>query len=208
MPVTVVVADDHSMVRQGLRRTLEETPDIEVVGEASTGAQAVDVVARTSPDMVLLDVRMPDMDGIEATGEITSRFPGVNVVMLTGSDDRRLVLAAVRAGARGYILKTREAETLAGTLRLVAEGNLVIDPEVAAAVGEELAGGAPAHGLTDREMEILKLVADGLTNREIGARLYVSADTVKTHLEHVFQKLGASDRTAAVAQALRRGLIE
>jgi DNA-binding NarL/FixJ family response regulator len=212
MSVRVVVADDHSLVRQGLRRSLLDTGDIEVVAEAATGQEVLAEIERHRPDVALLDVRMPEMDGIEAAGHIARRFPDVSVVMLTGHAERRHVVDAVRAGAKGYVLKTRNAEDLARTLRLVAGGNLVIDPDLVVALADELVeakrSGAPAETLTGREMEILQLLADGLTNKEIGARLFISPDTVKTHLEHIFQKLGTTDRTAAVAEAMRRRLIE
>jgi DNA-binding NarL/FixJ family response regulator len=211
VPVRVVVADDHSLVRQGLCRSLEDVPDIEVVAEAGTGDEVLAAVERHKPDVALLDIRMPGMDGIEAAGRITRGFPDTSVVMLTAHADRHHVVEAVRAGARGYVLKTRDAEELVTIVRRVAAGGLAIDPELVAALAEEITeSGRPGggDGLTGRELEILRLLADGMTNRQIGARLFISPDTVKTHLEHVFQKLGIADRTSAVAEAIRRGLIE
>jgi DNA-binding NarL/FixJ family response regulator len=210
--IRVVIADDHSLVRQGLRRYLELAGDIEIVAEASTGAEVIAEVEQHSPDIALLDIRMPDMDGLEAAKTIGGRFPDVGVIMLTAYDDRQLVVDAVRAGARGYVLKARDAEHLTQTVRLVAAGNLVIDPNLVVVLADELSNAKErdrkAETLTGREMEILQLLAFGHTNRDIAGKLYISPDTVKTHLEHIYQKLGATDRTAAVAEAMRRRLID
>jgi DNA-binding NarL/FixJ family response regulator len=210
--IRVVIADDHSLVRQGLRRYLEMAGDIEIVGEAATGTEVIAEVERVQPDIVLLDVRMPDMNGLEAAAAISSRFPDIGIVMLTAYDDRQLVVDAVKAGARGYVLKAREAEHLTQTVRLVAAGNLVIDPNLVVVLADELSSARErdrrAETLTGREIEIIQLLAFGHTNRDIAGKLYISPDTVKTHLEHIYQKLGATDRTAAVAEAMRRRLIE
>jgi DNA-binding NarL/FixJ family response regulator len=210
--ISLVLADDHRLVRQGLRRYLESTVGFTVLGEASTGTEMVDMAAELEPDIALLDIRMPEMDGIEAARRIRSKVPQAGVVILTAYDDRHFVVEAVRAGARGYVLKTRDAEHLLQTIRLVAQGNMVIDPEPVAALAEELAEASrrdsSAQTLSVREQEILQLLAFGYTNRDIAGRLFISPDTVKTHLEHIFQKLGANDRTSAVAEALRRRLIE
>jgi two-component system, NarL family, response regulator LiaR len=210
--IKVVIADDHSLVRQGLRRYLELAGDIEIVGEASTGAEVIAEVERQSPDIALLDIRMPDMDGLEAAATIGGKYPDVGVIMLTAYDDRQLVVDAVRAGARGYVLKARDAEHLTQTVRLVAAGNLVIDPNLVVVLADELSTAKQhdrkAETLTGRELEILQLLAMGHTNRDIAGQLFISPDTVKTHLEHIYQKLGATDRTAAVAEAMRRRLIE
>ncbi len=212
MPIKVVLGDDHTLVRQGLHRAIDQTDDIEVVGEASSGTELLRVVKETEPDIAILDIRMPEMDGIEAARHITGDRPEIGIVMLTAYDDRQFVVDAVRAGAKGYVLKTREAEHLLRTVRLVAEGNMVIDPDLVVAVADELSaaqkGERGTETLTERELEILQLLAFGYTNKEIAGRIFVSPDTVKTHLEHVYQKLGASDRTAAVAEAMRRRLIE
>jgi DNA-binding NarL/FixJ family response regulator len=210
--IRVVIADDHSLVRQGLRRYLEMADGIEVVGEASNGGEAVDLVEREKPDIALMDIRMPEMDGLEAALTISERYPEVGIVMLTAYDDRHFVVEAVRSGARGYVLKARDAEHLTQTVRLVAEGNMVIDPQLVVVLADELNvakhRNRSAESLTEREVEILQLLAFGHTNRDIAEKLFISPDTVKTHLEHIYQKLGASDRTAAVAEALRRRLIE
>jgi NarL family two-component system response regulator LiaR len=210
--IRVVIADDHSLVRQGLRRYLEMADGIEVVGEASTGGEAVDLVERERPDIALMDIRMPEMDGLEAARTISARYPEIGIVMLTAYDDRHFVVEAVRAGARGYVLKARDAEHLTQTVRLVAGGNMVIDPQLVVVLADELNVAKHrernAQSLTEREVEILQLLAFGHTNRDIGEKLFISPDTVKTHLEHIYQKLGATDRTAAVAEALRRRLID
>jgi DNA-binding NarL/FixJ family response regulator len=210
--IRVAIADDHSLVRQGLRRYLDLAEDIEVVGEASDGTEAISLVDTQRPDIVLLDIRMPEMDGLEAARRIRDRFPEVGVIMLTAYDDRQFVVEAVRSGARGYVLKARDADHLIQTVRLVAGGNMVIDPQLVVALAEELSQAKErdrrAETLTAREVEVLQLLAFGHTNRDIAEKLFISPDTVKTHLEHIFEKLGASDRTAAVAEALRRRLIE
>ncbi|HUG88087.1 MAG TPA: response regulator transcription factor [Actinomycetota bacterium] len=212
MPVTVVIADDHQLVRQGLRRYLETAEDIRVVGEASGGHEAVKIVAELKPDVVVLDVRMDDLDGIEATKQIRENSPETGVVILTGHEEKRVVLEAVRAGARGYVLKARDAEHLVSTVRLVASGNMVIDPDAVGAVADQLDGDSDRlrtlGDLTKRELEVLRFLAMGHTNRQIAERLFISPDTVKTHLEHIYQKLGTPDRTAAVAEAMRRQIIE
>jgi DNA-binding NarL/FixJ family response regulator len=210
--ITVVLGDDHTLVRQGLRRYMESEDGVEILGEAGTGAEMLQLVGTTQPDIAVLDIRMPEMDGIEAARSIKEQHPGTEVVMLTAYDDRHFVVEAVRAGARGYVLKSRDAEHLVQAIRLVAAGHTVIDPELVVALAEELNTAKErdhaAETLTQRELEVLQLLAFGYTNRDIGKRLFISPDTVKTHLEHIYQKLGANDRTAAVAEAMRRQLIE
>lgn len=212
MPIKLLMADDHRLVRQALRRYMDVTPDIEVVAEASTGDEVLQILREggPAPDVVLMDIRMSGMDGLEAAAAIRDLYPDIRVVMLTALDDRRLVVEAVRAGVRGYVLKARDANELLQTIRLVAQGALVIDPELAPALTAELSGprDRDIHPLTARETEILQLLAYGHTNRTVAEALYIAPDTVKTHIEHVFDKLGTRDRTAAVAEALRRGLIE
>jgi DNA-binding NarL/FixJ family response regulator len=210
--IRVVLGDDHTLVREGLRRSMETADGVEVIGEASNGADMVRLAKEARPDVVVLDIRMPEMDGIEAARRITTELDSVRVIMLTAYDDRHFVVEAVRAGARGYVLKSKDAEHLLEAVRLVHEGHMVIDPELVVALADELSVAktrdAGAETLTEREVEVLQLLAFGYTNRDIAKRLYISPDTVKTHLEHIYQKLGASDRTAAVAEAFRRRLIE
>ena len=214
MSIKVIIADDHSLVRQGLRRYLEMAGDIDVIGEAANGFEVLKLMENGAgqPDIALLDIRMPEMDGLEAARRIRQQHPSVGVIMLTAYDDRQFVVEAVRAGARGYVLKARDAEHLIQTVRLVAGGNMVIDPQLVVALAEELSTAKErdrkAETLTAREVEVLQLLAFGHTNKDIAEQLFISPDTVKTHLEHIFEKLGTSDRTAAVAEALRRRLIE
>jgi DNA-binding NarL/FixJ family response regulator len=212
VPIKVLLGDDHTLVREGLRRYIESTDGIEVLGEASTGAEMVTLAKETEPDIIVLDIRMPEMDGIEAARLISEQVPGIRVVMLTAYDDRHFVVEAVRAGAKGYVLKSKDAEHLLQAVRLVHDGHMVIDPELVVALADELAVAKDrdvgAETLTEREVEVLQLLAFGYTNRDIAGRLFISPDTVKTHLEHIYQKLGANDRTAAVAEAMRRRLIE
>ena len=212
MVIRVAIADDHSLVRQGLRRYLETAEGIEVVGEAADGVELLALLEDAPAEIALVDIRMPEMDGLEAARQIRERFPAVGVIMLSAYDDRQFVVEAVRSGARGYVLKARDAEHLIQTVRLVATGNMVIDPDLVVALAEELSDAKErdrrADTLTAREVEVLQLLAFGHTNRAIAEKLFISPDTVKTHLEHIFEKLGASDRTAAVAEALRRRLIE
>lgn len=214
MTIKVIIADDHLLVRQGIRRYLETAEDIEVVGEASDGRAVLRLVnnGQGDADIVLLDIRMPEMDGLEAARNIKESHPSMGIIMLTAYDERQFVVEAVRAGARGYVLKARDAEHLIQTVRLVAAGNMVIDPQLVLALADELSPkkgrDRRAESLTAREIEVLQLLAFGNTNRDIAGQLFISTDTVKTHLEHIFEKLGASDRTAAVAEALRRRLIE
>jgi DNA-binding NarL/FixJ family response regulator len=207
----VAVADDQALVRSGFV-VLLRSAGIEVVGDAANGIEAVELVRLERPDVVLMDIRMPEMDGLEAARKIKQRHPKVGVIMLTAYDDRQFVVEAVRSGARGYVLKARDAEHLIQTVRLVAGGNMVIDPQLVVALADELSQAKErdrkAETLTAREVEVLQLLAFGHTNKDIADQLFISPDTVKTHLEHIFEKLGASDRTAAVAEALRRHLIE
>src|SRR5947208_15420125 len=185
---------------------------IDVVGEAANGKELLELVETETPDIALIDIRMPEMDGLEAARELRDKHPDVGFIMLTACDDRQLVVEAVRSGARGYVLKARDAEHLIRTVRLVAGGNMVIDPQLVVALAEELSTAKErdrkAETLTAREIEVLQLLAFGHTNRDIAERLYISPDTVKTHLEHIFDKLRTSDRTAAVAEAHRRRLVD
>src|SRR6266849_5407522 len=188
MTIKVIIADDHSLVRQGLRRYLEMAGDIDVVGEAANGIEVLRIMENGSgnPDIVLLDIRMPEMDGLEAARKIRQLYPAVGVIMLTAYDDRQFVVEAVRAGARGYVLKAMDAEHLIQTVRLVAEANVVIDPQLVAALADELSlakqRDRKAETLTTREVEVLQLLTFGNTNRDIAGQLFISPDTVKSHL--------------------------
>jgi len=212
--IKLLIADDHGLVRQSLRQYLEMEKDIEVVAEASRGDEVLDLLASDSirPDVVVLDTRMPEKDGLETARQIRDQHSEVGVVMLSAYDDPQFVTEALRAGARAYVLKNKDVGYLIDTVRLVAEGRIVIDPELAPAIAEGLSTGKGGHRksdtLTAREMEVLQLLAFGHTNKDIAERLSISPETVKAHLEHIFEKLEVSDRAAAVATAFRRGLIE
>ncbi|SDE89614.1 two component transcriptional regulator, LuxR family [Blastococcus fimeti] len=215
MTVRVVLADDQEMVRAGLRMLIDFQPDLEVVGEAADGLAAVEVVRRTVPDVVLMDVRMPRCDGIEATRRIRAACPGVAVVVLTTFDEDASLAEAIRAGVSGFLLKVAPPEQLLHAVRTVAEGNGLLDPAVtlrvirasAAAPAPDSRATAALASLTDRETEVLRLVAEGLSNAEIAARLYLGEATVKTYLSRMLTKLDLRDRVQAVAFAFRSGLV-
>lgn len=201
----VVVVDDHPVVRAGLVGLLAGEDDVEVVGEAADGAQALDVVADVSPDVVLMDLRMPVMDGATATGRLLAAHPGVRVVVLTTYESDADILRAVEAGATGYLLKDTPREDLVEGVRAAARGETVLAPSVARRLVAQVRGGE--QRLTARELEVLAAVARGGSNAQIGAELFISEATVKTHLLRVFAKLGVDDRTRAVTVALERGLL-
>jgi DNA-binding NarL/FixJ family response regulator len=221
-PLRIIVADDQASVREGLVLLLDALPDIDVVASAADGQQALDLVARHEPDAVLLDLHMPVLDGIEATRRLAAEYPKVAVVVLTTYVDDTSVLEALRAGARSYLTKDADRTDIARALHAAAGGLNVFDPRVhatlMAAVRQPVpntpAGGVaepePApplpDGLTQREAEILALIAQGLTNPEIAARLYLSGHTVKTHINRIFAKTGSRDRAAAIGYAHRHNL--
>ncbi|MEU5463867.1 response regulator [Streptomyces althioticus] len=212
-PVRVVVADDERMVRTALRAILSAEPDIEVVGEAATGAEAVAVVRELGPDVVLMDVRMPETDGIRATERILAG-PGEppRIVVVTTFENDAYVYDALRAGAAGFLLKRAEADALVGAVRLVARSDTLLFPEAVRALAAEHARARPAPPawvgrLTGREREVLRHMAGGLTNAEIAGRLGVGAATVKTHVASVLAKTGARDRTQAVVAAYEAGFL-
>lgn len=205
MTVRIVVVDDHPVVRAGIVGLLGVEDDLEVVGEAGDGAEALDVVAATSPHVVLMDLRMPRMDGVSATGRIGAEHPDVRVVVLTTYETDGDILRAVEAGATGYLLKDTPREDLVAAVRAAARGETVLAPSVARRLVAQMRGGG--ERLTARELEVLGGVARGLSNAEIGAELFIAEATVKTHLLRVFTKLDVTDRTRAVTVALERGLI-
>jgi DNA-binding NarL/FixJ family response regulator len=204
-PVRVLLADDHPVVREGLRGMLAAEPDIEVTGEAASGPEAVALARALSPDVILMDLRMPGGDGVDAIRQLA----GIAVVVLTTYDSDADILRAVEAGAAGYLLKDTPRAVLADSVRAAARGETVLAPAVAGRLlGRLRAGQAPRpERLSARETEVLALAARGLTNAEIGRSLYVSEATVKTHLLRAFAKLGVSGRTAAVARAIETGAL-
>jgi DNA-binding NarL/FixJ family response regulator len=204
--IRILIVDDHPVVRDGLRIMLESQPDFQVLGEAADGAAALKLVEAQQPDLILMDLRMPVMDGVAATRLIKSRQPGIQVLVLTTYDSDADILPAIEAGATGYLLKDAAREDLYHAIRAAARGETVLAPLVASRLVGRIR--LPVdEKLSSRELEVLGLVANGLSNFEIADRLHLSQATVKSHLIHIFGKLGVSDRTAAVTAALQRGLI-
>ncbi|NUW45306.1 response regulator [Nonomuraea rhodomycinica] len=201
----LLLVDDHPIVRDGLRAALDAEPDLEVVAEASDGAEAVRLAAELAPDLVLLDLRMPGMDGVTAIRELRALGPAApRVLVLTTFDTD--VLAALEAGAAGYLLKDAPARELVRAVRAAVRGETVLAPALVGRLAEQVR--KPARGaLSPRELEVLRLVAGGATNQQAAARLFISQASVKTHLVHVYAKLDVHDRAAAVAEAYRRGLL-
>ncbi|PZS26782.1 MAG: DNA-binding response regulator [Pseudonocardiales bacterium] len=202
----MLIVDDHPVVREGLRGMLATDPALDVVGEASSGDSAVAMVAELAPDVVLMDLRMPGMDGVSATGRITRRHPAVRVIVLTTYDSDDDILRAVEAGAAGYLLKDTPRAELAAAVLAAARGETVLAPPVAARLVSRIRT-PPAGSLTPREVQVLTEVARGRTNADVGRALYIGESTVKTHLLRIFGKLGVDDRTAAVTVAIERGIL-
>jgi DNA-binding NarL/FixJ family response regulator len=218
-PLRIIIADDQTSVREGLVLLLGGLPDIEVVAAAGDGEQALGLVAEHRPDAILLDLHMPVLDGIETSRRLTAEHPQVAIVVLTTYLDDASVLEALRAGARSYLTKDADRKDIAHALRAASDGLAVFDPRVHAALLSAAARPAPAgaaaaepasadlpDGLTQREAEILALIAQGLTNPEIASRLFLSGHTVKTHINRIFAKTGSRDRAAAIGYAHRHGL--
>ena len=203
--IRVLVADDHPIVRGGIVGLLASADDIEVVGEAVDGPTAVAEALRLAPDIVLMDLRMPGFDGDEATARILAERPGIRVVVLTTYESDASILTAIEAGASGYLLKAAPQEEILEGVRSVARGEVALAPGIAALLVKRVA--TPAITLSPRETEVLALVAQGNSNPEIAARLHLSEATVKTHLLHVFEKLGVRDRTRAVTKAMELGVL-
>ncbi len=206
-PVRVLVVDDHPLVRKGTSDMILASPEIQVVGEAVDGFDAVVLARRLAPDVILMDVAMPDLTGIEAARRILRDLPDTRIVMLTVHDDPEYVMESIRAGAAGYLLKSVEEPELIEAVLTAAAGGSVIDEKLAAVVTDHL-GDTSVRNLSPRQTEVLELVAAGLHNREIGERLGLSARTVEVHLRNAFDRLGVSSRTEAVIEAMRRGWLE
>ena len=211
-PVRLLLADDHRMLRESLRRAMEDN-GFDVVGEAPDGAEAVRLAEELRPDVILMDVTMPVLDGVEATRQVRDRVPGTQVVILTMHADKEVLVDAIRAGAAGYLVKDCSTEEVVETVRKAAAGETALSAELAASmlgevrdlVQREEAGAEPI--ISKREEEVLQLIADGLSTTEVAAKLYISVKTVKNHLASIYQKLDTRDRTQAVLQAVRMGIV-
>jgi DNA-binding NarL/FixJ family response regulator len=216
-PIRVLIVDDHALFRRGLEMVLEQEPDIEVVGEASDGAEALTKAVDATPDIVLLDVRMPKRGGIDACTAIKDAVPSTKIIMLTISDEEADLYDAIKAGAMGYLLKEISIEEVASAIRAVHGGQSLISPSMASKLLSEFASmikrgderqQVPAPRLTDREMEVLRLVAKGLNNRDIAKELFISENTVKNHIRNILEKLQLHSRMEAVVYAVREKLLE
>ena len=211
--ITVLIVDDHQMVRQGVRAFLEKQPDISVVGEAVSGAEALRLAAELAPDVTLMDLVMPEMDGVETTRRLKQVSPRSQVIILTSYHDDEHIFPAIRAGALSYVLKDVSSGELVEIVRKAARGEAVMHPHVAARVMEELRGGPRAQtpfssDLSERELETLRLIAEGLNNAEIAERLVISEHTVKRHVSNILSKLHLVDRTQAAVYAWREGVVD
>jgi DNA-binding NarL/FixJ family response regulator len=211
--IRLLVVDDHPIVRAGLVAMLGRREGFQVVGEAADGLEAITQAQSLQPNVVLMDMQMPRCNGVEAIRQIKATAPQVQVIVLTTYDDDELIWSGIQAGAKGYLLKDAPLDDLVRAIQTVAAGHSLLQPAVAAKLMERISGGGaprtpePTEALTEREREILTLMARGAANKEIGTALYISDNTVKTHISHIFQKLDVSDRTEAVTKALRLGLI-
>jgi len=211
--IRVLIADDHEMVRQGIRTLLEER-GIEVVGEAANGKEAVEKVSDLEPDVILIDISLPIMDGIEATRQIKKRQPAIKVLALTMHDNEEYLFQILRAGGSGYVIKKAAVNELIFAIEAVFDGKCYLSPSLSKGLVEEYLQrvkddeASADHRLTDREREILKLIAEGYTNQQIAELLYLSIKTIQTHRAHLMEKLGLHDRTEIVKYAFRKGLIE
>jgi DNA-binding NarL/FixJ family response regulator len=203
--ITALIVDDHEVVREGLRLSLSRAPHIRIIGEAGDGASAIELALRRKPDVVIMDVRMPGMDGLEATRSLTDQAPDAKVLIFTAYSERSLLSRAFDSGANGYILKEAPHQTLVRAIEKVAAGEGYVDP---ALMPDFLAGKDQTDMLTAREREILKLLADGMSNADVAEKLFISQETVKSHVRHILTKLEADTRTHAVAIALREAIID
>ena len=210
-PIKILIADDHPVVREGLSAMLRKEQDIQVVGEAENGAEAIDKARELRPDIILMDLRMPEVDGVEAMRQIGAVNPDIKFIVLTTYDNDEYIFKGIEAGARAYLLKDAPREDLFKAIRAVQKGESLIQPAIAGKVLERFAELSRqvqgVEALSEREVEVLKLVAKGAANKEIAAELAITESTVKTHIQTIFQKLGVSDRTEAVTEAIKKGII-
>ena len=204
--IRLLISDDHPVVRAGLRGMLSGEPDFEVVGEATNGKEAVALTGELNPDVVLMDLRMPEMDGVTAISHIKAEHPEMQILVLTTYESDADILRAIETGATGYLLKDAPREELFEAIRVVAQGKSPLAPTVANRLVKRMRD-PEEETLSAREIEVLELVASGTSNKEIAKSLWVSETTVKSHMLHIFDKLGVTDRTAAVTEALKRGII-
>ena len=221
-PARLVIVDDHELVRDGLKAMLGVRPSLDIVGEASNGREAIELCQRLRPDLVLMDVRMPTMDGLAATRTIKQHFPTISVLILTVHENEDYMLEAIRVGASGYALKDSSADALMTAIRKVLEGEESLNRDLATRLLKQLAGESRERKatasdpkqqralelLTAREIEVLNLLAQGNANRKIAEKLFISTGTAKNHVEHIFAKLSVSDRTQAVVRAFELGIVE
>jgi DNA-binding NarL/FixJ family response regulator len=211
MSIKVMIVDDHNLVREGLRAVFDQGDEVDVIGEAGSGEEAIEMVDKLKPDVILMDISMPGMNGIQATKVIRDSHPDAKIVILTMLDQEGYVYEAIKAGATGYMLKSTSSDELVNAIQTVYEGKALLHPDATAQLLKEFVqlaeNKAKDYGLSNREMEVLQLLSEGNTNKEIAKALWISEQTVKTHVAHIFDKLGTSDRTETVARALRSGLV-
>lgn len=210
--IKTMIVDDHKVVRDGLKAVFEQGTEIEVIAEAGTAEEAIAILEKVAPDVILMDISLPGINGLKATQQIKKEYPGIKVMILTMLDQEGYVYEAVKAGATGYMLKSASTDDIVDAIVTVNEGKAVIHPDATAKLLKEFVSLSESqtreYGLSDREMEILQLLAEGMSNKDIGKELWISEQTVKTHVSHIFEKMGTKDRTETVAQALRTGLVE
>jgi two-component system, NarL family, response regulator LiaR len=213
MSISIVLVEDHQIVREGTRQLLELHPDMKIVGEASDGLEAVSLAGLIQPDVIVMDVRLPRLNGVEATRAITTRYPRIKVLILSAYEDDSYIFPLLDAGASGYLLKTSSSTELASAIRLVFAGQMALSPRISAKIVNRL-GGRQAYrgedmprGLTEREMDVLKAAAQGKSNKDIALILNISTQTVQVHLRNIFDKLDVNSRSEAVAHAIKHGWI-